>query len=378
MGHSRKFLKKHNCKFQIERLFVGPSPFSYFFFLKNLGLMEKRSSNQRTIVGNHYEIGKKLGEGSFGIIYQGLNLLTRQSVAIKFEFRKSEIPQLKHEFKTYQALTGILGVPNVYYFGREGLHNVLVIDLLGPSLEDLFEVCSHQLSITTVALVAKQMIDRVQSLHEHHMIYRDIKPENFLMGRPGTVYADQVFMIDYEHRSLSGTARYMSTHTHLRREQSRRDDLEALGYVFMYFLRGSLPWQGVKATNNKEKYEKIGACKQVTTTKELCGEFPEEFAIYVEYVRMLNFEETPDYDFLRGLFDRVLERQGSSVYDWLLLDNGKGWEARFKQLKEAHIKKSNHRPPKHRIIDTRPVVHADVKKEFWNSFILFFSCHRAE
>jgi casein kinase 1 len=133
-----------------------------------------------------------------------------------------------------------------------------------------------------------------------------------------------------ERKSLSGTARYMSINTHLGREQSRRDDLESLGHVFMYFLRGGLPWQGLRAATNKQKYEKIGEKKQSTPISELCEGFPEEFAIYMNYVRKLGFEETPDYDFLRELFSKVLKTLGEpedGVYDWMLLNGGKGWEA---------------------------------------------------
>lgn len=164
--------------------------------------------------------------------------------------------------------------------------------------------------------------------------------------------ANQIFIVDFgmaklyrdpktkqhipyrERKSLSGTARYMSINTHLGREQSRRDDLEALGHVFMYFLRGSLPWQGLKAATNKQKYEKIGEKKQSTAVKDLCENFPEEFGIYLQYVRKLGFEETPDYDFLRELFSKVIKNAGEvedGVYDWMLLNNGKGWETMSKR-----------------------------------------------
>ena len=239
-------------------------------------------------------------------------------------------------------------MPQVYYFGQEGLHNILVIDLLGPSLEDLFDMCGRKFSIKTVVMTAKQMITRVQTIHEKNLIYRDIKPDNFLIGRPMTKGANTVHVVDFgmakqyrdpktkqhipyrERKSLSGTARYMSINTHLGREQSRRDDLEALGHVFMYFLRGGLPWQGLKAATNKQKYEKIGEKKQSTPIKELCEGFPEEFGIYLNYVRKLGFEETPDYDFLRELFTKVLKSSGEyddGVYDWMMLNGGKGWEA---------------------------------------------------
>ncbi|CAO3619012.1 unnamed protein product [Mucor hiemalis] len=316
---------------------------------KNNSTVSSSSQSSTNIVGVHYRVGKKLGEGSFGVLYEGLNLLNNQSVAIKFEPRKSDAPQLRDEYRTYKVLAGLPGVPSAYYFGQEGLHNILVIDLLGPSLEDLFDMCGRKHSIKTVAMLAKQMINRVESVHERNLIYRDIKPDNFLIGRPGTKYANMVFMIDYgmaklyrdpktkqhipyrERKSLSGTARYMSINTHLGREQSRRDDLESLGHVFMYFLRGSLPWQGLKAATNKQKYERIGEKKQTTPVKELCDGFPEEFGIYLQYVRKLGFEESPDYDFLRELFNKVLRRMGESddgIYDWMLINGGKGTETR--------------------------------------------------
>ncbi|EAU88797.2 CK1/CK1/CK1-G protein kinase [Coprinopsis cinerea okayama7 len=309
-------------------------------------------SSTANIVGIHYRVGKKIGEGSFGVIFEGTNLLNSQTVAIKFEPRKAEAPQLRDECRSYRILAGCTGIPQIYHFGQEGLHNILVIDLLGPSLEDLFDMCGRKFSIKTVCMAAKQMITRVQTIHEKNLIYRDIKPDNFLIGRPGTKGANVIHVVDFgmakqyrdpktkqhipyrERKSLSGTARYMSINTHLGREQSRRDDLEALGHVFMYFLRGSLPWQGLKAATNKQKYEKIGEKKQTTPIKELCEGFPEEFGIYLNYVRKLGFEETPDYDFLRELFTKVLKSNGDvedNVFDWNLLNDGRGWEASLNQ-----------------------------------------------
>ncbi len=142
-----------------------------------------------------------------------------------------------------------------------------------------------------------------------------------------------------ERKSLSGTARYMSINTHLGREQSRRDDLEALGHVFMYFLRGGLPWQGLKAATNKQKYEKIGEKKQTTPISELCNGFPEELNKYLSYVRNLGFEDTPDYDYLRDLFTQALKGIGEiedGEYDWMKLNNGRGYEYSMKHHGQSH------------------------------------------
>jgi serine/threonine protein kinase len=146
-----------------------------------------------------------------------------------------------------------------------------------------------------------------------------------------------VYMIDYglakkyieskkhikfkRYNSLIGTARYTSINSHLGLEHSRRDDLESLGYVFMYFLRGKLPWQGLKASSKKEKYEKIGRKKRDTPIEDLCKGFPVEFAKYFYYVKGLRFDEEPDYDYLRQLFHDVFKRNNfvmDFVYDWNL------------------------------------------------------------
>ncbi|KAI9167630.1 Casein kinase I [Paramyrothecium foliicola] len=324
------------------------------------------ASSSSNVVGVHYRVGKKIGEGSFGVIFEGTNLLNNQQVAIKFEPRKSDAPQLRDEYRTYKILVGCPGIPNVYYFGQEGLHNILVIDLLGPSLEDLFDHCGRRFTIKTVVMVAKQMLSRVQTIHDKNLIYRDIKPDNFLIGRPGTKSANIIHVVDFgmakqyrdpktkqhipyrERKSLSGTARYMSINTHLGREQSRRDDLEALGHVFLYFLRGGLPWQGLKAATNKQKYEKIGEKKQTTVIKDLCEGFPEEFSKYLTYVRNLGFEDQPDYDYLRDLFTQALKNSGEvedGEYDWMKIskDSGKGWDS-MKNHNAAYLHNPNARP----------------------------------
>ncbi|KAM9887304.1 hypothetical protein OXX79_013749, partial [Metschnikowia pulcherrima] len=289
-----------------------------------------QSSNNNSVVGLHYKIGKKIGEGSFGVLFEGSNIINGVAVAIKFEPRKTEAPQLRDEYRTYKHLQGCDGIPNAYYFGQEGLHSILVIDLLGPSLEDLFDWCGRRFSVKTVVQVAVQMLNLIEEVHRHDLIYRDIKPDNFLIGRQGFPNENKVHLIDFgmakqyrdprtkqhipyrEKKSLSGTARYMSINTHLGREQSRRDDLEALGHVFFYFLRGQLPWQGLKAPTNKQKYEKIGDKKRTTAAALLCEGLPRQFAEYLDSVRSLPFEAEPAYEEYRMLLLSALDDMGLS------------------------------------------------------------------
>ncbi|KAI4355466.1 hypothetical protein L6164_004239 [Bauhinia variegata] len=289
-------------------------------------------------VGNKFRLGRKIGSGSFGEIYLGTNIQTNEEVAIKLENIKTKHPQLLYESKLYKILQGGTGIPNLRWFGIEGDYNVLVMDLLGPSLEDLFNFCSRKLSLKTVLMLADQMINRVEYVHSKSFLHRDIKPDNFLMGLGRR--ANQVYIIDFglakkyrdtsthqhipyrENKNLTGTARYASMNTHLGIEQSRRDDLESLGYVFMYFLRGSLPWQGLKAGTKKQKYEKISEKKVSTSIESLCRGYPSEFASYFHYCRSLRFDDKPDYAYLKRLFRDLFIREGFQfdyVFDWTIL-----------------------------------------------------------
>lgn len=290
-------------------------------------------------VAKNYKLIKKLGSGAFGQIWKAVHKKTKEEVAIKFEDVNSKHQQLYYECKIYlwfHSDSTVIGqaIPQVLYYGTEGDNNLMVMDLLGKSLEDLFNSCGRKFSLKTVLIIAQQMIKRVEYIHSRRIIHRDIKPDNFAIGRGK--HSHRIFIIDFglakkfmssdgkhikykDGKSLTGTARYASINTHIGIEQARRDDMEGLGYVFMYFLRGKLPWQGLRARGVKEKYEKIKQKKIMTNLEELCKGFPSEFVAYMQYCRTLNFEDKPDYKYIKNLFSSLFKNLGYEYdykYDW--------------------------------------------------------------
>ncbi|MCQ2818680.1 MAG: protein kinase [archaeon] len=207
------------------------------------------------------------------------------------------------------------------------------MELLGKSLEQLKRI--YQIfTLKTVAQIGYQMMNIMEFIHSKHIIHRDIKPDNFVMGLEGK--NNILFLVDFglakkyrsyttleqypliKKKKLTGTARYASIHALEGFEQSRRDDLESIGYVLIYLLKGNLPWQGVKIKTGDEKYKNILEKKRNTSAKELSNGIP-EFEEYITYTRSLEYTDAPDYRRLKGLFRRMIENNQMKmdwIYDW--------------------------------------------------------------
>ena len=248
-------------------------------------------------INNRYHLIKMLGFGSFGEIHLAYDSQTRQLNAIKFELISQKNPQLKHEYNILEQLNksegdgNMIGIPKVYLYDRmENKANFMIMEFLGPALSELFQFRNKQFTLTTVLLIGIQMLQRIEFIHEKGFIHRDIKPENFVVGL--NEKSNTVYTIDYglskrykdknsgqhipyrENRHLIGTARYASLNAHLGIEQSRRDDIESIGYVLVYFLVGRLPWQ---SKQEKAKLPvKIMEKKLITPPEILCKKLPSE------------------------------------------------------------------------------------------------------
>jgi serine/threonine protein kinase len=274
-------------------------------------------SQKAILVHGEYVLSKILGKGSFGIVHQGFHKDTLEPVAIKLEHIQSKNRILAKEYNTYlQVWSEDAGLPRILASGKKDEYQYIVMEMLGPSLEELLRR-QQVFGLKTVLMLADQMIERMRYLHGKGYLHRDIKPENFLMGIRES--QDRVHLIDLglakrwrqpdgshipyiSGNKIIGTARYASINSHSGVQLSRRDDMESLGYLLVYFAKGKLPWQSLRSQTKEEKYQQIADKKKDVSIEKLCVNLPKEFILYFKHVKSLAFEEEPCYDYLKSLF----------------------------------------------------------------------------
>eukprot|EP00890_Picochlorum_soloecismus_P003283 jgi/Picsp_1/3956/NSC_01468-R1_protein len=278
-----------------------------------------------------YIVDKKLGKGGFGQVYLGKRAQSTKDkdgananqVALKLEHRSSKGCNYgpPYEWSVYGALGNVSGVPKVHYKGRQGDYYIIVMDILGPSLWDVWNTHGQVMSQEMVACIAVEAIAILERLHAKGFVHGDVKPENFLLGAPGSSNEKKLWLVDlglatrwrdllcgthveYDQRPdvFRGTVRYASVHAHLGRTASRRDDLESLAYTLQFLLRGRLPWQGYQGDN---KGFLVCKKKMATSPEVLCRYSPAPFRRFTEAVINLKFDDEPKYAAYMSLFDSL-------------------------------------------------------------------------
>ena len=296
-------------------------------------------------INDNYTIllNKKLGSGSFGQIYQCLNTKTNEILACKIESINELKPQLYHESKILLLMKNCTGFPTCYDFILTDQDKILIMDYLGPNLDTIMNKLPSDNNIKkfttkTSLMIMIQAIERLKCLHEKGIIHRDIKPENFVIGpknKERIIYLidfglskkisnDKILPTIKADRNIIGTMRYISMNTHQGYEQGRRDDLESLFYIIIYFIKGELPWQNIKCKTRQEKYNKIFEIKKkVTEDGELVEDLPLEMKKILEYILGLNFAERPNYLMMKNAIELILNKLNYSndlQFDWYNLD----------------------------------------------------------
>ena len=295
---------------------------------------DKVNQMKDKVIFGKYKILELISKGSFGQIYLAKNIETKKLYAVKTENKLCKTPLLETEAYILYNLKG-LGIPSVISYGYFGKYNVLVQTLLGKSLHRIWLENNKKLNLKDICMIAIQTLDRIEFIHSRYYIHRDIKPANFLVGYPDS---SLIYLIDYgnarKYRSsrtgkhiknnktkkIFGTTLFLSINVLKGNDQSRKDDLESLGYMYIYLSKGSLPWSNTKCKNVKDLLDITSELKQNTSLEELCKDLPKEMLLYMKYVRELQFYQKPNYILLRKLFLLILFKLGlknDNLFSWV-------------------------------------------------------------
>ena len=314
------------------------------------------------ILFKKYKVKKKIGQGAFGAVFLGQTIKDNKYVAIKVERRKISKPLLESEAYLLSNLKG-LGIPKIISFGKTRFYTVLIEPLFGKTLFDIFIQNGKQFHPEELCLIALQVIERLETIHAQYIIHRDIKPDNFLIGRedPNIIYLVD-FGLSKKYRSqqtgrhvkfrntgkLTGTLRFASPNALRGGEQSRKDDLISAGYMLIYLFKKKLPWQVIKAQNSTDKYIKIYRTKKAIKPEQLCQNLPKEFVQYMRYVQNLGFESNPDYNYLKKLFHHILKdlnlNADKLLFSWIK-------QSDIKKIKKKANPRSRNSSPQQRLYE---------------------------
>ena len=281
---------------------------------------------------------KKIGGGAFGKIYTCINNKTKEICACKIEKPDIENPQLNNEYRILSLLKNYDYFPKCYKYCNSQYGYILILERLGSNLGVIMsKLPNKKYSMKSALMIINQSLERLKLIHEKGIIHRDMKPENLCIGYKGK--EKNIYLIDFglskiinndkknqcfllnikKEKIVIGTVRYISMNAHLGNEQYKKDDLESLAYMMIYFIKGELPWQNLKAKSRKEKYTKIYQKKKHTVNSELCNFLPDEIKTFLNYVLNLNQKQNPDYVKLTNLINNLMKKYGytnDSQFEW--------------------------------------------------------------
>ncbi|CAD8084386.1 unnamed protein product [Paramecium primaurelia] len=328
--------------------------------------------NNQKIINNVYITKKRISAGSFGVVYQGQDINTRNFVAIKIDKENKEDSSLLREAEILRRLQPLQHIPKFYWAGKDQESYVLVIQHLGRDLTHYMKTF-RKFSLKCVLNVAEQMINILESLHKNKVLHRDIKPENVLVGKDDD--ESRLYIVDFgiskfykdeneshisfrEKQPFIGTTRYASINAHKGYSLSRRDDMESLGYMLIFLLKGQLPWQNLQFTSEENKIKQVGQMKMKMEVSELCKGLPIEFGRYLDYVRGLPFKSEPNYKYCQSLFRKVQNEHNylpkELVFDWNISQKGE---------KEGQSTSSN-------LFNSKPSIFRKTKEDLSSNNIL--------
>lgn len=286
--------------------------------------------------GEEYFVIEYIGAGGFGQVCMLQHASSGDICAAKCEDAQSQT--LRWEADVLERLCHVQGFPAPRGFHVVDGYAVLLMECLELDLEKLVDLCGGRFSLKTVLYIAMQVLQRLEDLHIQGLVHRDVKPSNFAIGRSNSgpmIFALDLGLADEFHNTESnqhiafrrdvgftGTPDFASLHAHRGCSQSRRDDLEALGYMLVALLQGQLPWQGADHRGHQEYDSYVDHCakqKSLLPLQMICFQCPKEFQLYLAYCRSLKFKDVPDYGYLQRLFQTVFEREGfnmDGVFDW--------------------------------------------------------------